>query len=138
MSNDLVESVCSITTIDIDNKGSSVFADTEYDLANRAGMFLSQQINAVNFRLRQSLQGYTADWHVAGDPTLIIVLAGVLRIILRNGDQRNFAAGDMFIAKDRLMPGQRFDKTQHGHRAEVIGAKAFHAVHIKLGRLGEV
>ncbi|MBL4851986.1 MAG: hypothetical protein JKY90_06870 [Gammaproteobacteria bacterium] len=122
-------------TIDIDNEGLSIFCETQYDLNDRNGMLLSQQINAVNFRLRHSHQGYQADWHVAGDPTLIIILAGVLRITLRNDNYHDFSAGEMFIAKDKLLADQQFDITRHGHRAEVVGDTPLSAVHIKLGHL---
>ncbi|MBN4050625.1 hypothetical protein JYU13_00805 [Gammaproteobacteria bacterium AH-315-M22] len=122
-------------TIDNDDEGVSVFCETQYNLNDRNGMLLSQQINAVNFRLRQSYKGYKADWHVAGDPTLIIILAGVLRITLRNDDCRDFSVGAMFIAKDKLLAGQEFDTARHGHRAEVVGHASLNAIHIKLGSL---
>ncbi len=136
MSNDLVITK-QIATIDIDDDGVSIFAETEYELNHRCGMFLSERINASNFRLRQSDQAYSADWHVAGDPTLIIILVGGLRIKLRNGDYRDFISGEMFIAKDRLMSGQVFDGVRHGHSAEVIGDVALNAIHIKLAKLGD-
>lgn len=124
-----------IVTIDSDGKGVSIFSKAQYVLNDRAGMLLTEPLNAVNFRLRQSLQDYKSGWHVAGDPTLIIILSGSLRIVLRNGEYRDFAAGEMFVAKDRLEQGVEFDEARHGHRAEVIGDVPLTAVHIKLARL---
>lgn len=135
MNNDSLGPIQHIITIDNDDEGVSVFCETQYDLNDHNGMLLSQQINAVNFRLRQSHKGYEADWHVAGDPTLIIILAGVLRITLRNDACHDFSVGEMFIAKDKLLVGQQFDMARHGHRAGVFGDTPLSVVHIKLGSL---
>lgn len=70
---------------------------------------------------------------MAGDPTLIIVRGGTLRIELRGGTFRDFTAGDLFIAEDNLPEDMIFNKDKHGHRALVIGEQALEAVHIKLG-----
>ncbi|MBL1433374.1 MAG: hypothetical protein COC09_06405 [Gammaproteobacteria bacterium] len=126
-----------ITTIDIDEKGVSVFGETIHELDDRNGMFLSGPINALNFRLRKSHESYEADWHVAGDPTLLLIMAGTVRISLRNGDYRDFSVGDLFIAKDKLLAGGEFDCTRHGHRAEVIGGAPLSVVHIKLAKLDD-
>lgn len=134
MTNDLLTKQ-SIPVIDVDDNGISIFSESDYDLSQRGGMFLSEQLSALNFRLRRSAAAYRADWHVAGDPTLIVVLAGTVRITLRDGDYRDFEAGEIFIAKDRLLSGQKFDECRHGHSAEVIGDCALNAIHIKLDRL---
>jgi len=125
----------SIPVIDVDDNGASIFSKSDYDLSQRGGMFLSEQLKALNFRLRRSAAAYRADWHVAGDPTLIVVLAGTVRISLRGGDYRDFTAGEMFIAKDRLLTGEAFDDSRHGHSAEVISDCALNAIHIKLDKL---
>lgn len=124
-----------IPVIDVDENGISIFSKSDYDLSQRGGMFLSEQLNALNFRLRRSAAAYRADWHVAGDPTLIVVLVGTVRITLRDGHYQDFSAGEMFIAKDRLLSGQTFDDSRHGHSAEVVGDCALNAIHIKLDRL---
>ena len=98
-------------------------------------MVLSEQIDAVNFRLRKSAAGYKSDWHVAGDPTLILIQKGILRITLRNGDYRDFPAGSMFIAEDFLPHETSFDPAKHGHMAEVISDQELEAIHIKLCRI---
>ena len=67
---------------------------------------LSQQIDAVNFRLRSSDTSYVSGFHVAGDPTLLIILSGTVRIELHNGDSREFNAGEMFVAEDYLHESQ--------------------------------
>lgn len=126
-----------VTTIDIDAEGVSIFGSQQFSTHDRNAMFLTEQIGAVNFRLRQSASGYQSGWHVAGDPTLIIVLKGTLRIILRNGDHQDFSSGAMFIAKDRLLEGAEFDSEKHGHRAEVLSGQDLAAVHIKLEKLGD-
>lgn len=95
-------------------------------------MLLTPQIPAVNLRLRQSPPGYSSDWHVAGDPTLIVIQQGCLRIGLRNGEYRDFAAGERFIAEDYLPASIEFDSSRHGHQAQVLGNTPFEAVHIKL------
>lgn len=95
-------------------------------------MVLTDRINAQNLRLRESDPGYKSDWHVAGDPTLIVVQKGTLRICLRNGEYKDFTSGDLFIAQDYLPDHIKFDSDVHGHCAEVLGNEKFSAVHIKL------
>lgn len=93
---------------------------------------LSGQMDAVNFRLRTSPAGYLSDWHVAGDPTLLVILAGQVKIELRSGESKVFGTGDMFVAEDFLTEDTQFSETDHGHRAEVIGTDALKALHLKL------
>lgn len=135
LSEDYMNSEFRIPTIDIDDSGISIFGETTHELVDRNGMLLSEQINAVNFRLRESLAGYETDWHVAGDPTLLLIMSGTLRISLRDGDFRDFSKGELFIAKDRLLADSEFDKLRHGHRAQVIGDGLLRVVHIKLAKL---
>ena len=123
-----------ISTITIDNSFISVFSQTEFPQHERGGMILTDRIEALNLRLRESAPGYATDWHVAGDPTLIIVQQGTIRITLRNGSFQDFSTGDMFIAQDYLPPHLKFG-VSHGHKAAVIGDQWFHAVHIKLSSL---
>lgn len=115
--------------------GASFFHDEHYSLEDYNGLWITERMDALNFRHRISEPGYASSWHVAGDPTLIIVRAGVLRIGLRNGEFRDFKAGDQFIAMDRLQEGETFDEHIHGHNAELIGDQPLLAVHIKLASL---
>lgn len=124
-----------LPVVTINKQGLSIFSEQAFELQQRGGMFLSEQQQAVNFRLRKSAAGYVADWHVAGDPTLITVLEGVLRITLRDGQYKDFSAGDMFVAKDRLLDNQMFNNELHGHRAQVIGDVDLAALHLKLESL---
>jgi len=78
-----------IPTISNDGECPSFFGQREIALNGDVTRLLSDQINAVNFRLRHS-KGYSSDYHVAGDPTLLIVLSGTIRIELPNGDHRDF------------------------------------------------
>jgi len=112
--------------------GVSCFTDEQYSLEDYNGLFITERMDALNFRHRMSEPGYSSSWHVAGDPTLIIIRAGVLRIALRNGEYRDFKAGDQFIAMDRLQDGESFDDSIHGHTAELLGNETLLAVHIKL------
>ena len=121
-----------IIEIFIDRDNISRFRIRRYDFQQRGGMFISEQINAVNFRLRESHADYKSDWHVAGDPTLIILLEGRLKITLQDGTSETFKAGDKFIAGDYMREGIEFSETLHGHQAEVIGTNTLKAVHIKL------
>jgi len=121
-----------------DNTSSSsfsVFSEQQYSLEDYNGLWITDRMNALNFRHRVSEPGYSSSWHVAGDPTLIIVRAGILRIGLRNGEYRDFKAGDQFIAMDRLQQGENFDDQIHGHTAELIGEQTLLAVHIKLASI---
>jgi hypothetical protein len=111
---------------------SSIFTDQLLSLDDYNGLFITPRIDALNFRHRMSEPNYVSDWHVAGDATLIIIRSGVLRIGLRNGDHRDFNAGDMFVAKDHLQDDEEFDSEKHGHTAAVIGNEVLTAVHIKL------
>jgi len=122
-----------IPTISVDGNYVSVFSEESHEQTVRGGMILTDRIDAQNLRLRMSEPGYKADWHVAGDPTLIIIQKGTLRISLRNGEFKDFKTGDSFIAKDYLPKGINFDNSIHGHKAEVIGDAQLLATHIKLG-----
>jgi hypothetical protein len=112
--------------------GYSVFNDIEYSIEDYNGLFITDRIEAQNFRHRMSEPGYFSTWHVAGDATLIIVRSGTLRMTLRNGDYRDFSAGDMFVAQDYLQNNETFNNEVHGHTAELIGDEPLFAVHIKL------
>jgi len=115
--------------------GYSVFTDDAYSLDDYHGLFITERMDALNFRHRSSEPGYFSTWHMAGDPTLIIIRAGILRITLRNGDYRDFSAGDLFIAQDHLQVGEKFDEAMHGHTAMLIGDETLLAVHIKLAEI---
>ncbi|TBR45121.1 hypothetical protein CBF23_000165 [Marinomonas agarivorans] len=117
--------------------GFSYFVNETLTLEDYNGLFITSRMDALNFRHRLSKSGYITDWHMAGDPTLLIIRAGQLRIHLRDGSYRDFCAGDMFVARDYLQQGEVFDDTRHGHRAEVIGDETLLAVHIKLASLAE-
>ena len=114
------------------NGGPSIFTDETYSLEDYNGLFISSRIEAQNFRHRMSQPGYFSTWHVAGDPTLIIIRSGILRVSLRDGSDQDFKAGDLFIARDYLKEGFSFDEKIHGHTAAVIGDIPLQAVHIKL------
>lgn len=122
-----------VPTISNDGRGPSFFGSREIKLSGEATRMLSEQISAVNFRLRES-RGYASDYHCAGDPTLLIVLSGQIRIELPNGDSRDFTTGDLYIAEDYLMDDIKLDPKTHGHRAIQIGDEPYQAVHIKLAR----
>lgn len=123
-----------IPVISNDGRGVSNFTTRFIDLQGDSERMLSDQQAAVNFRLRSSDTSYASDWHVAGDPTLLVVLAGIVRIILRNDDYKDFSAGEMFIAEDFLLDSVIFDNTLHGHRAEVVSDNDLSVLHLKLAR----
>lgn len=124
----------SIPTITVNNNFTTVFSEEAFAQYARGGMNLTDRIDALNLRIRTSQVGYESDWHVAGDPTLIIVQCGILRIILRNGEYKDFGVGSMFIAKDYIPENIAFDPEKHGHCAKVMGNEALLAVHVKLGQ----
>jgi hypothetical protein len=113
----------------------SYFLDQKYCLDDYNGLFISPRQQALNFRHRVSEPGYYSDWHVAGDPTLIIIRSGILRIGLRDKSYRDFAAGDVFIAQDKLTDNRCFENNIHGHTAQVIGAQQLIALHLKLSSI---
>ena len=123
-----------IPLITSDSSYTSIFSSVQYPQHTRGDMLLTDRIDALNLRLRISEPGYQSDWHIAGDPTLIVVQQGTLRIILRNNSLREFKAGDSFIAADYLPEATSFDTKKHGHRAEVVGNEKLIAVHIKLAK----
>ena len=112
--------------------GRTIWAAHDWPVETRGGMLLSPRIGCSSLRLRRSEPGYTADWHVAGDPTLIVIRSGRVRLVLRDGSERVFGAGDAFVAADDVPGTKAFDPGLHGHRAEVVGGEAFEAIHIKL------
>ncbi len=114
-----------------DGSNASVFSERDVNMSGEMTRYLSDQIGAVNFRLRES-HGYKSDYHCAGDPTLLIVLSGAIRIMLVSGEDRLFRAGDLYVAQDYIDDGVSFDPAIHGHRAEQIGETPYRAVHIKL------
>lgn len=122
-----------IPSIDNDGCGESRFGFTEIALSGSIDWRLSEQQAALNFRHRRSSSHYRSDWHVAGDPTLLIVLQGKIEIELRNGQVKTFKSGDMFIAQDYLADPNLFTD-QTGHRARVRGKEELHALHIKLSK----
>ena len=73
---------------------------------------------------------------MAGDPTLLVILSGCVRITLCSGEYRDFSAGEMFIAEDYLTAGVEFTADMHGHMAEVMGAASLSVLHLKLERRG--
>jgi len=126
-----------VPTITNDGQGASYFSVREIALNGDMSRQLSDQIAAVNFRLRRS-EDYSADFHVAGDPTLLIVLSGTMRIELPNGDYKDFSQGDIYIADDYLTDEIAFEMGVHGHRARTLGSIPYHAVHLKLSRRADM
>lgn len=112
--------------------GRTIWSERAWPIESRSGMAISPRIGCSSLRLRTSEPGYTADWHIAGDPTLIVIRSGQLRLTLRDASEQTFGPGDAFIAADDVPDGQSFDAALHGHRAEVVGDETLHAVHIKL------
>ena len=124
-----------LPTLITDEDGYSVFTTASWPGEQRGGLLLSPQIGASSFRLRTSQTDYTADWHVSGEPTLIVVRRGTLRIGLRDGTHRDFSAGDAFVAADCVVEGDTFNPAVHGHNSAAIGDEPLQAVHIKLAEL---
>ncbi len=128
----------SIVTISIDESYCSTFSTTDISQSKLAtDLWVSEQQTSLNFRYRSSPAGYQSDWHVAGDPTLIIVCTGCLEIELRDGSKKQFSAGEKFIARDFLPPHLAFDPLHHGHCARVMGEEEFSALHLKLAKLAQ-
>lgn len=122
-----------VPVIENPDGAASRFNEESYALEDFNGMFISTRQEALNFRHRTSEPGYTSDWHVAGDPTLILVRQGTLRIGLRDGSYYDFSAGDLFIARDHVQG--EFAPAIHGHTAEVIGHEPLLALHLKLSQV---
>lgn len=114
-----------------DGHGASYFDTYQVELGGTVERMLSEQQHAENFRLRTSDPSYEADFHTAGDPTLIVILKGALQIELRNGESQIYTAGEMFIASDYLEAGAEATEI-HGHKAKVKGSDELHALHLKL------
>jgi len=123
-----------IPTISNNGNAASVFSVTEIAVSGDPLRLLSEQQACENFRLRQSLPDFASEFHVAGDPTLLVVLTGCIRIELRHGEYRDFSSGQMFIAEDYLAADVDFDATTHGHRAEVVGDDSLQVLHLKLAK----
>ena len=121
-----------VSTITTNDSGISVYDEIEFDVNQRGGMFLTDQIASKNFRIRKSNVGYETDFHLAGDATFIVILKGSMKIELQNSDYKIFSAGDYFIANDNLPENIIFDSKIHGHKASVIGDESLEAIHIKL------
>lgn len=136
MQNGTKEKTSQITvpTVSSDGAGQSHFSERVVTLNGDEQRKLSDQIDAVNFRLRSSDAEYASGWHVAGDPTLLIMLSGTMEIELRNGQKRQFGIGEMFIAEDFLEKGIEFDESLHGHRAKVVNKQNINVLHLKLNK----
>ena len=132
----MTEKVSQITVCTVSSNGieASYFGERAVTLNGDEQRQLSNQIDAVNFRLRTSGAEYQSGWHVAGDPTLLIMLSGAIEIELRNGQKKQFCTGEMFIAEDFLKQGVEFDDRQHGHRARVINEEDIRVLHLKLSK----
>ena len=122
-----------IISVTNNGEGPSFFSSKEIILSGDDMRMLSEQQAAVNFRLRTSGSNYSSNYHVAGDPTLLIILKGQLRVSLPNGETKDFSAGEMFIAEDYLKEGIGATEN-HGHKAEVIGEAPLNALHLKLAK----
>lgn len=121
----------SIPILTVNSKGESVFKALILSLNDYNGMFISDRQEALNFRHRWSAVGYESNWHLAGDPTLIIVQQGSIELRLKNGEAKIFSVGEQFVAADYLP--EALDKSENaGHKARVIGNNDFSALHIKL------
>ncbi|MGH1439649.1 MAG: hypothetical protein ACRBBR_06035 [Cellvibrionaceae bacterium] len=123
-----------LTLINVDTNGVSIFSEKTVGLSARGGMNISDQLPTLSCRLRTSAANYSSDWHVAGDPTLILIQQGKLRIYLQDNSYKDFGSGDYFVAQDALADDVIFDPKRHGHRAEVLGEQALQAVHVKLAK----
>ena len=123
-----------LDTIVSDGVGASEFGVREIKLTGDETRHLSEQIQAVNFRMRISPVGYNSDYHVAGDPTLLVILKGQIVVTLASGHSKGFGAGDMFVAEDYLEKGTEFRSGLHGHKAKVVGSSELTALHLKLER----
>jgi hypothetical protein len=130
-----VQQTLSVPILCNEKQHHSHFTDQLYFLDDYNGLLISPRQDALNFRHRISDPGYFSDWHIAGDPTLIIIRSGILRIGLRDNSYRDFAAGDVFIAQDKLVENTDFDNNIHGHTAQVIGNQQLIALHLKLSTI---
>jgi len=90
----------SVITICNDDDHQSIFSTSTLPQTAHGDMWISDQQTCLNFRYRSSPQGYESDWHVAGDPTLIIISTGCIELELRDGTKKLFIAGQKFIARD--------------------------------------
>lgn len=122
-----------IPSIVNDGKAKSYWGHHHISLQGDTAWMLSEQQSALNFRLRSSAAGYQSDWHVAGDPTLLLIQAGTIEIELRDGSLKWFSAGEMFVAQDYLDEGIEFTDLL-GHRARVVGQETLNALHLKLSK----
>ena len=90
MNNDnTVQTTTSVVCITSDGDNPSYFDQRDIELSGDQQRVLSEQIQALNFRLRESPSSYVSGWHVANDPTLLIILSGSISIELRNGKIKN-------------------------------------------------
>ncbi len=121
-----------VPSITSDGYGASYFSHREFELRGDQHRCLSEQIPALNFRLRTSPVGYVSEFHVAGDPTLLIILRGAFVVRLRSGDERVYSAGEMFVAEDFIAREVAQDDEVHGHQGLVTGSLALEALHLKL------
>lgn len=121
----------SISRVTSDGVGPSYFDHHDIELSGPLSRQLSERQAAQNFRLRYSDPSYGSDFHVAGDPTLLVILKGCVEIKLRSGQSQRFKAGEMFIASDFMKEG--LEPTDiHGHSAKVIGDEGLQVLHLKL------
>lgn len=127
----LIDLLTTLTDTNHPNIYASAFQTLQLCTHDMNGMLISDRQQALNLRHRSSEPGYTSDWHVAGDPTLIIIRQGTLTLELKNGTRRTYHAGDQFIAADHLANNTTLAINQ-GHKAFVEGAQNLLAVHIKL------
>jgi len=134
--NNTMQTTMSVVCITNDGDNPSYFDQRDIELKGDDQRVLSEQISALNFRLRNSGSDYESDWHVAGDPTLLIILSGCMEIELRSGKRKQFKAGEMFIAQDYLQKGTEFNQFL-GHRARVLGDEKIHVLHLKLSKQEE-
>ena len=117
--------LCNETTI------HSYFIEQQYCLDDYNDLFISSRQTALSFHHRVSELEYFSDWHVSGDPTLILIHAGILRIGLQDESYHNFSVSDVFIVQDMLPVNTFFDNNIHRHKAQVIGNQQLIVLHLK-------
>ena len=130
--NESTKTTLSYTCVTSDGRNASYFGQSSYDLSGTTERMLTEQNDAVNFRLRTSSASYASGWHVANDPTMLVILSGCIELELRNGETKEFHKGDAFIAQDYLEQGVEFDDEKHGHKAKVLGDEELQVLHLKL------
>lgn len=113
-----------ITRIFTGSDGVTHFENIEIPLEDAGGIGrLSAPRPATRVIFRETPPDHDFDWHPAPDRQYIVLLDGVIRIEIGDGEVRDFRGGDVLLVEDT---------TGRGHRTRTVDGQVRRSIFIAL------